>query len=199
MVQWRPPVHRFAIKADHLSEGSDSVRFSGHKKAAFALLLFFIILCIGAVLFVFGRGTPEGNALREIGLARLRDYEAEGHDDHGGFHHDGTAFYQFTGFDPAQLEPLLEGKVEGWNPFPLDEYAACLIYGGKIDGESYGRRTVLIPPVDEGAWFFLDRQNEKDHYSSEDIAQVYHRPSANFTIAVYDSEKETLYYFRYDS
>lgn len=174
------------------------MRFRRHKKAAFVLLLFFI-LCIGAVLFIFGRGTPEGNALREMGLAWLRDYEAEGHDSHGGFHHDGTAFYQFTGIDPAQLEPLSEGKIQGWNPFPLDEYAACLIYGGTIDGVTYAPRTHLIPPVDKGAWFFLDRQNEKEHYSSEDLAEVYDRPSANFTIAVYDAEKEVLYYFRYDS
>ena len=95
------------------------MRFRRHKKAAF-VLLFFFILCVGAVLFIFGRGTPEGNALREMRLAWLRDYEAEGHDSHGGFHHDGTAFYQFTGIDPAQLEPLSEGKIHGWNPFPLE-------------------------------------------------------------------------------
>ncbi len=90
-------------------------------------------------------------------------------------------------------------KKDGWNPFPLNRAAACLLYGGSIDGHYYGSYIDDIPLVKNGFWYFSDRQSPKTVYTEADIRAVYHRPSANFRIAVWDTEQNMLYYAAYDS
>ena len=56
-----------------------------------------------------------------------------------------------------------------------------------------------IPEVDKGYWFVLDRHSEtKDKYNEKDIFDE-DRHSYNFTVAVFDTDKNILYVYELDT
>ena len=118
-------------------------------------------------------------------------------DDHGGFHGDGSAFLQVQFEDGEFLEAVRQSP--DWSPLPLPRTVTALLYGLEEDGchigpMVYGEdRSPLLPPVENGYYFFLDRGNK------EDGASVLGPPSYNFTAAVYDEDSSTLYYVELDT
>lgn len=173
----------------------DAVRFG----AAFGLVLLAVLaLALAAALSLwswgFSRGLPE-----VLGVDASRAREVSRWDLHGGFHGDGTAYWEiaFSPEEAALLEASLPVK-EGWQPLPVDGDAQILLYGTEQregdavyaagpyltgqDGEA------LLPPVEEGYWFFYDKQTK-----GYDAAGALGQPSQNFIAAVYDSRTHTLY------
>ena len=155
--------------------------------ASLALLLACLVGCAGA---------PE-RALRELGLTMVTDYTATFHDSHGGFHNDGVLVIRYEIIESGDPSVLL--RKDGWNPFPLNRAMMCLLYGGSIDGHYYGSYIDDIPLAKSGFWYFSDKQSPKAVYTEADILAVYHRPSANFGLAVWDTDQGVLYYAAYDS
>ncbi len=88
---------------------------------------------------------------------------------HGGFHGDGETYLTMT----------LEQAPEGWEPLPLaaEPEQAAGFAGDYFDG------------IDEGCWWFLDRQGGK-------AGKPY---SWNFSLAVYDSARKVLRYYELDT
>lgn len=131
------------------------------------------------------------------------DYE-EVVDTHGGFHGDGVTFAYIT-FSDDSLAGEIE-EAEGWNALPMDENVTALIYGvTKVEGNSVysngpyitsGDGQPLIPRVENGWYYFADRQSEGNIHDS---SQVLERASINCTVAVYDSDNEKLYYLELDT
>ena len=88
----------------------------------------------------------------------------------------------------------------------MDENVTALIYGvTKVEGNSVysngpyitsGDGQPLIPRVENGWYYFADRQSEGNIHDS---SQVLERASINCTVAVYDSDNEKLYYLELDT
>lgn len=106
-------------------------------------------------------------------------------DDHGGFHGDGSTFVKIK----AAVQ-IPESKF--WHPLPAPENIAKALSFCKDDN---GLRE--IPEVENGFWFFRDRHTQSMDPAS--CAAIHQRGSWNFTLAVYDTDTGTLYYFEFDT
>jgi hypothetical protein len=128
-----------------------------------------------------------------LGLDLSRGAVTRQEDSHGGFHGDGSAFTVLT-FD-AEARQTLEGEMGGdcWHPLPMTENAAKAVEYLALDEND----TRLIPEVEQGYYYFRDRHHESQ--DPADDSTLFDRYSYNFTLAVYDSETGTLYYFELDT
>ena len=125
-------------------------------------------------------------------------------DSHGGFHGDGMTFIVLS-FDEEEaggLKAQMEGR-QGWHPLPLSENAGILVYGYDTEEMQTGpylcdeQGQGVIPQIQNGYYYFYDRQSEStDAYDDTD---VFDRGSYNFTLAVYDSDMDMLYYVEFDT
>ena len=102
-----------------------------------------------------------------------------GFDSHGGFHGDGTLYLEIK--MPDSFEERLN-HASLWSELPLTEKiaAACHMEIDKHHGKD---NETIIPEVENGFWYYLDR--------SPDISVEL---PLNYTIAVYDSNTDVLYY-----
>lgn len=115
------------------------------------------------------------------------------YDDHSGFHGDGT-MYAVLEFQDDTTEQLISNPG-GWQSLPLTENLQTLIYGTRSETASVGPYIgVTVPRVEQGYWYFYDRYGD----TWED-ADVLDWGSFNYTIAIYDSEEDRLYYCEYDT
>ena len=115
------------------------------------------------------------------------------YDDHSGFHGDGTS-YVVLSFENEELEQGISAPG-GWNHLPLTENLETLIYGTRTDTEAIGPFIgITMSKAEKGYWYFYDRQGE-----TTDDSNVLNRGSFNYTFALYDAEKDLLYYCEYDT
>ena len=115
------------------------------------------------------------------------------YDDHSGFHGDGTS-YVVLSFENDELEQGIAAPG-GWNHLPLTENLETLIYGTRTDTETIGPFIgITMSRAEQGYWYFYDRQGE-----TTDDGDVLNRGSFNYTFALYDAEKDLLYYCEYDT
>lgn len=110
---------------------------------------------------------------------------------HGGFHGDGEAFAKifFTQEQSEKVENRIK-KNQHWRKLPLSEIVASST--GIFDKE------MKIPEIENGYWFYLDRSSEaKDKNDENDMYNG--RYSHNYSVAVFDSDKNILYYYELDT
>jgi len=126
--------------------------------------------------------------IRESSLLTLED-------SHGGFHGDGETFvvFQAPGFRPG----------EDWQEFPLPETLSIALWGGMSGDMQWGSLLTgdsgepLMPQLENGYYYFHDRHSEST--DSRDPSGLLNRNSFNFTLAVYDADSQTVYYFEKDT
>ena len=126
--------------------------------------------------------------IRESSLVTLED-------SHGGFHGDGDTLviFQTSGFQPG----------EDWQEFPLPDSLSIALWGGMAGDMQWGSLLTdetgepLMPEVENGHYYFRDRHSEST--DPEDPSDLLSRSSFNFTLAVYDGDSETVYYFEKDT
>lgn len=123
-------------------------------------------------------------------------------DSHGGCLGDGQTFVALEYSDDKILNQIKE-KSE-WKAFPLDYTVKALVYGisdGKScigpyiyveKGEEKGK--ALVPDIQNGYYLLIDRQEEA--YKEKDIL---HRYSFNFSLGIFDSDSNTLYFCALDT
>lgn len=112
-------------------------------------------------------------------------------DTHGGFNGDG-ATWVLVGFTSDKNPTEQIKNNHDWKPLPLDEVADVLAHDLKIqldDGEA-----TLMPEVENGYYIVIDRHSEKNE--NDDILG---RTSYNFTMAIYDTDANILYYCEFDT
>ncbi len=123
-------------------------------------------------------------------------------DNHGGFHGDGEAYAKVSFSDDSFYDLIRENPE--WHNLPLPQTLKVIVYGGKLDsGESwapfiedkYG--CPLLPDVYNGYYFFKDRHREST--DEKDSSIIFDRYSMNFTMAIYDSDTKTLYFYGIDT
>ena len=56
----------------------------------------------------------------------------------------------------------------------------------------------LAPEIENGYYFFMDRQAEENEDKYDD-SKVLDRGSYNFTVAVYDTDTDVMHYFKMDT
>lgn len=106
---------------------------------------------------------------------------------YGGFPSDGESYMRLR-FAPEEGQAFCEtlSKNEDWQPTPLAEELVPLLGDGFIN-----REKLRIPPVEQGFWFFYDRYNGTKTLPPEGR-------SFNYTLAVFDSDTYTLYYYEWN-
>ena len=113
------------------------------------------------------------------------------YDDHGAMG-DGTRFITFE-FDSNDTLNQIKSD-SNWKKFPLDKTTKTLMYGDEKTS-SYvtdNNSRPLFPEISEGYYMLIDRQEDKSQ-------NILNRPSSNFTLAVYDTKTNTLYFAEIDT
>lgn len=126
------------------------------------------------------------------------DYsEVESGDSHGGFNGDGASYLVL---DCSENKEKALDIVSEWTPMPLSENLNLMMYGGVKNGRTYGfnkSAEAHMPKIKNGYYKFYDRHSgAKDRESDKEL---FDRGSYNFSIAVYDTDTDRLYYFRLDT
>ena len=177
------------------------------KKWTFGALMCALWLALAAC---GGRSVQEwisDTIAEELGLSVQGGQILSADDDHGGFHGDGTAFARIKFSDSQMLEQIQ--KSGQWKAFPLDETVQALVYGvtEQTGTEETGiavyqtgpyltddDNNLLIPEIQEGYYRLIDR-----HPEAEEGTDILHRYAFNFTLGIYDTETNTLYFFQLDT
>ena len=127
------------------------------------------------------------------------------YDSHGGFHGDGTSFYALQCSDSSTLEAIQAS--DEWKPFPLSDSLKTAIWGLQDEEHDYAPMIIkdndwdnpLIPQVENGYYFFRDRHSFAADPKDDSAFLDESRPSYNFTIAIYDTDTNMLYYSEFDT
>ncbi len=152
-------------------------------------------IIIFLLLIVIAKGCSSGNIETiskriEISLDNCQIVSEK--DTHSGFLGDGDYFAKITCSIPISLS-------SNWKILPLTDsinqimsMKQCSDGGCKDVYEKYN-----IPKLEKGFYFFVDRHSEaKDKY---DDSKLNNRSSYNFTLAIYDSSSNTIYYYKLDT
>ena len=176
------------------------VKFLAKTIAIFALVVvmgFASIMVFVWASFTFGIGAVEKKPWNDV-LAQALDIQTDGGveeeyiETHGGFHGDGLTYIRVD-FSRTELECVLAEK-EGWRETPLTENIHTTLYGDESWQGIKDSCNFLLPEVENGYYYFLDRQNNS--FDDEDLRK---RPSFNFTFVVYDVETDILYFVKFDT
>ena len=113
-------------------------------------------------------------------------------DTHGGLHGDGTSYIVLKFSDDSLL-----GQIQGnerWSALPLNRTAKALAYGISEDGNHIGPYlgNIELPEITKGYYCLIDRQGEKE-------TDLLERASLNFTLGIYDTDTDTLYFCEVDT
>lgn len=181
------------------------------KRCIVALLFMAVLLCIS--------GCAEKDERERISQVLEVDVSkgviVSAMDSHGGFHGDGQAYMELKFADTACLKEIQNSPA--WKPLPLTENGTALLYGAEMDlgtvgpmphDEQLGVGQVgpmlhgegnqpLVPPVENGYYCFVDRASEST--DPKDDTEVLSRYSYNFSMAIYDTDTNTLYYVELDT
>lgn len=118
-------------------------------------------------------------------------------DDHGSFHGDGKYLLVL---DCSENKEKAANVLSGWNKLPLSENLELIMYGGRKNGMSYAfylAEEANIPKIEHGYYFFYDRHSmSKDN---RDDAELLDRSSFNFSLGLYDSDADRMYYYEFDT
>lgn len=159
------------------------------------LLMIAFLLSSGCHLF-----SINGRISRSIGIDIPQDLEITYEDTHGALG-DGDTF-AVVAFNEITAEDILFSILghDDWNPLPLSESLSIMLYGGEKEGVNYSysyAEEFSIPDIENGFWFFHNRNSQR--ISPKDDSNLLELPSANFTLAIFDVDTSTLYYWEYDS
>ena len=92
--------------------------------------------------------------------------------------------------------------VREWEPLPLSQNLNLAMYGGEKDGIENGyhfAEEAHWPRIEHGFYRFLDRSSESEAEHPEDDTELLNRYSFNFSVAIYDTDSDILYYYELDT
>lgn len=175
------------------------------------IILFIITICLAALayfafivrengIFLISRSV-KNNMSDTLGIDVREGTEIAYNDSHGGFHGDGLTFAAISFSDNAVSKALSNNK--NWHPMPLSGELSILVYGIETEHSRNGPYLTdedgkaIIPDIQNGYYYFIDRYNQNDTKKSD--SGLLDRYSYNFTIAIYDTDSDILYYAEYDT
>lgn len=163
---------------------------------------YIFVVTILILIFKGYTSQPVKRISRSLGVEIPLNSEIEYKDTHGGFHGDGETLAKVI-FNDSNSENILSQIVNSrdWNDLPMTENLNLIMYGGEKNGITYEYRFVEyhfgISYIENGYWFFKDRHSQST--SRNDDADLLNRYSFNFTIAIYDTDNNILYYLENDT
>lgn len=168
-----------------------------YKRAAVFMLLVLLSLTLTGCLF--GGETADIGKAVELDLGGSVLVRSE--DSHGCFLGDG----QLVALLDCSAAPLTDTikSHPHWHALPLTEPLTRLLIA-QSDGNGLNAPTftdedgrALLPDIRNGYYFFKDRHAEADNvYDDTGLEERY---SYNFTVAVYDTDTNKLYYCKIDT
>lgn len=139
-----------------------------------------------------------------IGMTLPKDSIVLDYDDsHGGFHGDGESHVIIKLSDKGTHEFLKEiNKNKKWSSLPIPDKYERIVFGGEFNNVSYGngyfQNAGHIPrDIKNGIYYFRDRYAE--NYPKQADINFNERVSYNFTIGVFDLDKNKLYISELDT
>lgn len=168
--------------------------------------IYSIILCSVIVCSVFmfgGCGLYEADAKQEISRILEIDMskadEVSFTDTHGGFLGDGETMAVYS-FSDNSVEDEIKSNQHWRNSASIN--LSTIMYG---DAETISffedeNGNNFFPTVENGYYFVYDRHSDaKKTYSDNEILDIEHRYSYNFSVALYDCDTDTLYFAELDT
>lgn len=143
---------------------------------------------------------PQEKIAMELGLDASDGTEVLHYDTRGG-NGDGTSCYALQ-FSDDTLEQAISSH-SGWAALPLDTTTEILAYGQSSEYGAQGPYltdsdgNALLPQIENGYYCFIDRQAKQKSLATDQ--PVLERASFNFTLAVYDTDQNILYYCQLDT
>lgn len=162
------------------------------KKIVIIIIICFLILFTARIglSIKYGRHITVS---RTIGIMIPFSTEVECKDSHGGFHGDGECIIKvyFSDEQGTEFKEIIN-KDSRWHQLPMPDKLQE-IAGARIDKDMY------IPIIQNGYYFFLDRHSEADDkYNPYEMYEEF-RASSNYTVAVFDTDENILYYYELDT
>lgn len=145
--------------------------------------------------------SPQDEISRTLGIDMNDGTIGINNDSHGGFHGDGISFMSISFPDDSIVEEISANN--DWKTLPLSENLTALVYGTATENKWTGPYLTdeegesVFPEIQNGYYCFIDRHTEST--DKHDDTNVFERHSFNFTIAIYDTDTDTLYYAELDT
>lgn len=149
------------------------------------------VLCFVLLLGLAGCGVVEKECY--AGFEKVNFVVVEEKDSHGGFHGDGTYYLVL---DCSQNKEKAMETVKEWKELPLTENLNMVLYGDENHKYHFAEE-VNIPEIINGYYYFYDRHSEST--DAGDDTNLLRRASFNFTVAIYDSDMDKMYYVEFDT
>ena len=158
---------------------------------------FLLIICFAIMLNLAACSSVTATRKDYLGFSKEDFTVIEEEDTHEGFHGDGSYYLimDCTGNKEKALE-----NINGWNELPLSENLNLIMYGGEKEGVAYLynlAEEAKMPKIENGYYCFRDRASENT--DSSDDTELFDRYSFNFSLAVYNSDTDMIYYFEFDT
>ena len=152
-----------------------------------------------------GKDSLKASVAKKLSIDCSSAVITEKYDSHGGFLGDGTSFYALQFKGGSQAETIKAS--EDWKPFPLPDSLKTVAWGLQDDEHDFAPMIIkdndwdhpLIPQVQNGYYFFRDRHSYATDPKDDSMLLDESRPSYNFTLAIYDTDTDTLYYAEVDT
>lgn len=143
--------------------------------------LFMLVFCLTAC----NSQDPKKEIANELGIDVSSGSEVSNYDDHGGFVGDGATCIVLN-FPDNKIGEQLKQSAQ-WKSFPFDETVRVLV--PRISDEA---GNPLVPEIQNGYYLLIDRHADKE-------TDILKRFSFNFTLGLYDTDTDTLYYCKLDT
>ncbi len=167
------------------------------KKIKFLIPILLLFLLILPFLFQFILSKKHTDFIAEhFGFRKNEFTIIEESDTHSGLHGDGS--YSLILDCSTNKEKALE-TIKDWKELPLSENLQLLMYGGERN-DAYNcynlAEEAKIPELENGYYYFYDRNSYST--DSTDDSNIF-RNSFNFSISLYDTDTDIMYFFEYDT
>ena len=111
-------------------------------------------------------------------------------DTHGGFLGDGEYLLVI---DCGGKEEKLRAQTSAWAALPLSKNLQEVLH-------EWGPTERNTPPrIEHGVWLFYDRFSDTDGFDRRSDERLTSRPAQNFSLLIYDSDSNRLYYYELDT
>ena len=152
------------------------------------------LLVVCSLCLVSGCGNKQSEIFKSIELDNSKCKIEDSIDSHGGFHGDGDYFacIECSDIDYNELS-------KNWKKLPLSESLVKVTEMEQCDDKGcfniYDKFS--IPVVENGYYYFIDRQ--ADSRNKYDDTDLNNRSSWNFSLAIFDIDTDTVYYYELDT
>lgn len=157
------------------------------------MLIILLVITLSACSFI----KPQNEISKQLSIDVSQATQVSNYDTHSG-NGDGTTCIVLN-FQNENVLKEIEANPD-WKQFPLDETAQILAYGYEDKTSQIGpfvtndKGENLIPEIENGYYFYMLTDN---HAPTNE--NIFERKSFNFTLAIYDTDNNNLYYCKLDT